>query len=238
MLKAAGRNAGFTLFEILIAISIFAVLATMVYSSLNAVVSKNDAIKGGVEVFAMGKNCLNRISRDLIGAYVTRYPEYEPPGFDNPADPYRFQGEEEYIGSGSFPRLRFASTAHLPMGSAPVVAGLAEIRYYVIKSEEVDDQYILKRADTPFPYDTDPDWEPGDADDPVLCEGIEELTFTYYDDEGNSQTTWDSDADFHKYATPRAVSVEMTVGTKNGAHRFFTRIDLPVYRERLDNVQE
>lgn len=232
------RNSGFTLLEVLIAIAIFSTLATMVYGALNAVVSKNDAIKGGVEIYGMANSCLNRISLDLTSVYVTQYPEYKPPASDDPPDPYRFQGEEEMSGSGSFPNLRFTSTAHLPMGSEPVPAHLAEIRYYVVKSEDSESEYLLKRADTPFPYDITEKWDADKADDPILCEGIESLKFTYFDDEANLYETWDSESENTKYATPRSVAVEMTIKTKSGSHRFTTRIDIPVYREKVEDVPQ
>ncbi len=231
------KNAGFTLLELLIAISIFAVLATIVYSSLNAVLSKNNAIKGGVAVFEMAKNCLSRMSQDLTSIYVTQYPEYETPNMENPPDPYRIVGEQEFSGAANFPKLRFASTAHLPI-STDATAGLAEIRYYVEKTEDSDDGYVLKRGDTPFPYDIDVDGYLEDRNDPILCEGIESLDFTYYDAEGNTHETWDSDSPSQKYATPRAVMISLTVKTKNGSHSFSTRVDIPVFREGLENVRQ
>ncbi|MGM0453267.1 MAG: PulJ/GspJ family protein [Thermodesulfobacteriota bacterium] len=232
-----GGKSGFTLLEILIAISIFAVLATMIYSAFNAVISKNNAIKGGLEVFDMGKTCLSRISNDLSGVYVVRYPEYEPPDFDDPADAYGFYAENRFIGSTDFSELRFVSTAHLPLGNE-TKSGLAQIRYYVTESRESETGYVLRRADTPFPYDIEKaDFEQTE-NDPVLCEDIASLTLTFYDAKGDAYETWDSDAESMQYATPRAVKIELTLETENGSHAFSTRVALPVYREKLENVRE
>lgn len=231
------RSGGFTLLEILIAIAIFAVLATMVYSAFNAVVSKNNAIKAGTADFEMGKTCLSRISKDLTGLYVIRYPEYQPPDFDDPRDPYGVLAEKDFVGSTSFAELRFASTAHLPI-TGGTDAGLAQIHYYVTDSGDSETGYVLKRGDTPFPYDIDED-EIGDTEnDPVLCEDVSSLAFTFYDAEGNAYESWDSDAESNQYATPRAVKIELAIKSGKGAHRFATRVTLPVYREKLENVRE
>lgn len=230
-------NSGFTLLEILIAISIFAVLATMIYGAFNAVVSKNNAIKGGMEVFEMGKTCLSRISKDLSGVYVTRYPEYEPPDFDDPADAYGFYAENRFIGSTDFSELRFASTAHLPLGDE-TKSGLARIRYYVTESSASETGYVLRRADTPFPYDIEKAAFEETENDPVLCEDVASFTLTFYDAKGDAYETWDSDAESKQYATPRAVKIELGLKTEKGAHEFSTRVALPVYREKLENVRE
>ena len=233
----SARTRGFTLLEILIAIAIFAVLATMVYSAFNAVISKNNAIKAGTAVFEMGKTCLSRISNDLTGLYVIRYPEYQPPDFDDPRDPYGILAEKDFVGSTSFPELRFASTAHLPIAGS-TDAGLAQIHYYVTDSEDSETGYVLKRGDTPFPYDIDEDEIEDTQNDPVLCEDVESLAFTFYDAEGNAYETWDSDAERNRYATPRAVKIELAIKSEKAAHRFATRVTLPVYREKLENVRE
>jgi prepilin-type N-terminal cleavage/methylation domain-containing protein len=61
---------GFTLFEILVSISIFAVLATMVYSSLMRSCQKMKRSRGATAGFEMAKNTMNRISMDLTTAFL------------------------------------------------------------------------------------------------------------------------------------------------------------------------
>ncbi len=242
--SGAGRQQGFTLLEILIAIVIFAVLATIVYGSFNAVISRTNVIKDESAVYDMAGNCLRRISKDLQAVCVDRYPLFKPPDFDDEPDPYRFEGDIEYVGSEQFPRLNFASSEHLPLSKGQpekkaFPAGLARIRYYVEKDSGSVSGYVLKRHDSAFPYDDEPDRRiPDRKNDPVLCTGIKELKFTYQDGQGNDYETWDSDSETVEYATPRAVRIVLKISSDNGEHSFSTRVILPVYREPLKRAEK
>lgn len=232
---------GFTLIEILVSISIFAVLATMVYSSLNAVLSKNDAIKESVSAFEMAKNTLNRMTIDLKAAFVEQYPEYQIPGINDPPDPYRFYGEESFAGAERTSRITFAAAGHLPI-SSDVVSGLARIMYYAERDDDPEENtMVIKRSDIPFPYDIDSgqrhDAIHDTAPDPVICEQVTSFALTYIDEEGQTHETWDSDSERYRFATPRAVVIELAIAGENQIHEFFTRIAIPVYRKRLENVR-
>ena len=247
--ESRGRTAGFTLIEILISISIFAVLATMVYSSLNAVLSRNEAIKEAGNVHDMAKNALNRMTMDLTAMFVEQYPEYQVPGINDPPDPYRVLGEEDYVGGNLASRLTFVSTEHLGI-SSDIVSGLGRIVYYVEapgdrpgnrfadRHGDRDERgLLLIRSDRPFPYDIDPDAPINSAEDPILCEGIESFSLTFVDENGQIHREWNSDSETYRFATPRAVIIHMKVASKNGTHDFTTRVDIPVYRERLEDIR-
>ncbi|MFP4255659.1 MAG: type II secretion system protein GspJ [Desulfobacterales bacterium] len=242
---------GFTLLEILIAISIFGVIATIVYSTFNAVVSRTDAIKEEAAVSEMAATCLNRITMDLKALYAEQYPLYKPADYDDESDPYRFEADLDYTGNNQFSELSFASSEHLPMSgdrrdlsadNKTMRPGLTRIRYHVDRSQNSDTDsgqgHVLKRGDRPFPYD---DSESGDDDpenDPVLCRNITELEFTYRDSDGNWHETWDSDSENIDYATPRAVKVALKISTGGREYRFSTSIVLPVYREPLESAEQ
>ncbi|MFP3981174.1 MAG: prepilin-type N-terminal cleavage/methylation domain-containing protein [Desulfobacterales bacterium] len=239
------KSNGFTLLEILIAIVIFAVLATIVYSTFNAVISKTNAIKGQTSIDDMAAACLTRISRDLRAVYVEQYPLYKPPDSGDSPDPYRFAADMDYIGTERFSRLRFASTEHLPVSTGDPENGsasaeLAQIRYHVDKSDGSETGYVLKRGDTPFPYDIseNPASDTDPEKDPVLCKGVEAFKLTCIDAEGNESESWDSDSEAREYATPRAVRVELKIKAPDGTHSFSTRISLPTYREPLEDVKQ
>ncbi|MFW6080555.1 MAG: PulJ/GspJ family protein, partial [Desulfosalsimonas sp.] len=238
--KSRAEDRGFTLLEILIAISIFGVIATIVYSTFNAVVSRTDTIKQEAEVSEMAMSCLNRISKDLKALYVEQYPLYKPPDYDDEPDPYRFEADVEYTGSKQFPRLRFTSGEHLPMSgdrfdTSPdhekMAPGLASIRYHVDEAENSEDDplFVLKRGDRPFPYDDSGTVSDGPEKDHVLCTDITELEFIYVDSGGNEHESWDSGSENMDYATPRAVKVALKIAKGGREHSFSTSIALPVY---------
>lgn len=236
------QGGGFTLLEILIAIAIFAMLATIVYSSFNAAVSRTGAIKEGQAAYEMGANCLRRICADLTGLYVEPYPLYQPPDYDDPKDPYAFAGGIAYPGAESFSRLSFASTEHLPISGGPAEnglrpGGLARIRYHVEPGPNPDAGFVLRRGDRPFPYE-EPPYGDDPENDPILCTHVSELEFTFYDAGGEAHESWNSDEQTVKYATPRAVGIYLKIKTEQGEYPFSTRIALPVYRDALERVEK
>jgi general secretion pathway protein J len=228
----AVRQGGFTLLEILLAIFIFAVVMSTIFGTFNAVVSRTDAIKNGMGGYEMARTCLNRIAEDLTTVYVDRKPLYAPRDFDDGPDPYRFFGKETFEGNKSFSWLRFAATDHLSLNGGQET-GIAEIVYYVKEEGYPESVFVLKRADTAYPYDEDYEFEEKESD-PVLCEDIEEFSLVYIDQEGNELETWDSDADLSKYASPRAVFVKLKIKNNESVYGFETKIVLPVFREKFE----
>jgi len=218
-----GPSEGFTLLEILIAIFIFAVVLTTIFGSYNFIFSSTDAFDSGIAVHESARNCLNRMTTDLQAVYVSFPPAYTPPGFDAPPDPYRFSGGIDTVENTSFPRLRFSSLAHITFENSRQ-AGIAEIVYYVQPGD--NGTFILRRSDALYPYK--PFQEKGT--DPVLCENLKSLKITYYDAEGADADRWDSDADEFKYATPRAVGIQLELGNGSFSQQFATLVALPAYR--------
>lgn len=219
---------GFTLLELLIAITMFGVVATIVYSTLNAVLSKTNDISRASDSFEMAKTCIERMTLDLTGLYVEPFPLYAVPGLSDPADPYRFLAKIELAGGNRFSTLRFTSTEHLEISDFPDTR-LAEIRYYITPSDDPDQGYLLRRADTAFPYDIDQNARQSD-NDPIMCTNIAALEFTLYETDDKTEEEWDSDSDFSKNTTPIAVGIHLELESGNTTRSFYTRVALPVYR--------
>lgn len=218
---------GFTLLEILVAIFIFAVVVTTIFGSFNSVFSRGETLQDDIAVYEMAKRCLNRMSADLRQAHVALKPAYVPPASGDAADPYRFSGEVVYRGTSGFHRLRFASRAHLPMGSSSG-SGIARIVYYPV--EDGNGGMVLRRSDRLEPA---AEFEESPAD-PVVCENVRAFACTFYDSEGKAQDGWDSDADEYGYGTPAAVGIRLEIGDQERPAVFKTRAVLPVFRERSE----
>ena len=214
---------GFTLLEILIALFIFSVVVTTIFGSYNFIFSTTDAADNDSVAYESARNCLNRMTTDLQAVHVAFPPAYTPPGFDASPDPYRFSGETDTVGNTVFSRLRFSSLAHIAFEKSQQ-EGIAEIVYYVQPGD--NGTFILRRSDTLYPYN--PFQEKGT--DPVLCENLKSLKFTYYDAEGADADHWDSDSDEFKYATPRAVGIQLELGNGSFSQKFTTMVALSAYR--------
>lgn len=217
---------GFTLLEILIAIFIFAVVITTVFGSFNFVFGKIGIIEESKTTYEMAKDCLNRMSIDLASAYFLQSPAYKPPKEEGESDMFRLVGKLSDTGGEDFGQLRFTAMAHLPL-QQPQRDGVAEIIYYV--TADRDGTNVLRRSDR---LDFS---EPRDnlTGDPILCEKVKSVTFTYIDAENDEKETWDSDSADVGYATPRAVRIRLEIGTDENFHTFETTILFPQYRQAL-----
>jgi general secretion pathway protein J len=146
---------------------------------------------------------------------------------DEDPDPYRIVGEASDPDIGDFPRLRFGSLAHIPFDRADY-GGIARIVYYV--QEGFENDYQLRRSDTLSP--TEP-FERKESD-PVLCDHVKSLKFTYYDQEGTAHEGWDSESDVSHFATPVAIEVLMEIEKEAHAALFDTMVKIPVLRDALE----
>jgi general secretion pathway protein J len=225
-IKKSKWIAGFTLIEILLAFLILGIVVTTVLASFNAVFSTTDALNSSSRYFDMAKNCLMRMTLDLEAAHVQQPPLYKKPEFDDPPDPYRMVGSIAEVGGTSFAKIRFASTAHIPLEKSRR-GGLAEIVYYV--QAKNDGQVVLKRADHLYPY---PDFEESGGD-PVLCTDLKSLAFKYYDADGAEFDEWDSESDEYQYATPAAIRIQLEIGDETTSYAFETTVHPATRREKI-----
>jgi len=220
-------SAGFTLLEILIAIFIFAVMLTTIFASYRTVFSNTDVINKNQAYYKMAQGCLNRMAIDLQSIHVALPPAYTTPDFNAVPDPYSIVGDTVYIQGLVFPRLRFTSLAHLPFNKNQP-DGIAEIVYYVQDTD--DNKFVLKRSDNLYPLQT----SEAKASDPILCEGLKSLEYTFYDRQGTEYEIWDSELEEFGYATPRSINIKLELDTGSDALLFETRVTLPVSREQKE----
>ncbi len=221
--KTAGRHRGFTLLEILAAIFILAIVVSMVMASFDGVFSNVDRINAGSDIYEMGNGALTRISADLNALHVMAYPRYVPPDMDADPNIYRLKGEVRNVSGQSFGWLRFTSLAHLPFNQE-ATEGIAEIIYYVRQLE--DGQFVLQRSDKLYPY---PEFEENESD-PVVCEQLREFKLTFFDRQDRETEEWNSEDDDYEYATPKAIGIQLTIGSEETNYTFGTQITLPAYR--------
>ncbi len=222
------QTAGFTLMEILVSITILAIVVTTALASFNAVFSTTEVLDESASIHEMANTCFRRIALDLKSIQISQRPLYKPPEFDQPPDPFRLVATtEDTAGTGFAQNLRFTSRAHVRLEKSPR-EGIAEITYYL---QPTDDGHLaLKRADNLYPY---PAFEKKGSD-PVLCKYVKSLSFKFFDTEGNEFDVWDSDSDEFGYATPKAITLKLELAMKTEVHTFETMVSLPISREKSE----
>lgn len=220
----ADRRSGFTLMEIVAAIFIFSIVIGLVMGSFEGVFSNADHLNAMTDLQEMGNACLNRVTTDLQAIHVTDYPRYHKPDIDDKPDLYHVLGSDEASAGEGTPLLRFASLAHLAMSHEPR-EGIAEIVYYLQQSGR--DNVVLRRADHLYPYPEE--FEPNTTD-PIMCEKVRSLEFTYFPVQGDPRKKWDSQRVDDDYATPRRIGIILEIGDKDAPLRFTTQVTLPMFR--------
>ena len=228
LLMIPAKRDGFTLLEIMISILIFGVVITTVFASYRSVFFSTDKIHDGFDLYGMAGSCLNRMVLDINEAVIALPPEWEKPDVDSDPHPYRVVGDQSNGLGGDFSQLRLASRAHVSLDGT-LQEGIAEIVYYV--SEDAEGERVLRRADRLYPYEK----EEESAADPILCEKVKSLVFTYVDEEGDTHQEWDSESEGDGYATPKGVQILLEVGDAESESFFFdTMVTLPVVREAIE----
>ncbi len=191
------RN-GFTILEILIALSILATVLSIVFTSYTATFRIIGETESQAEIYQMARIALERIIEDL----ACTLPEDTKTSKSKDTDEESgFSGENEDIQGRSADSMRFRSWAHLVFSDQDQPWGAAEISYYVEEDEEEEEGLVLYRSDTPL---LDLDKEPGEEGGGLpLCKKLVSVDFTYRDDD------WEDHDDWEEEGIPRLVSVSL-----------------------------
>lgn len=205
-------SAGFTLFEILIAMMILSFVFTTLFVSYRQLVGNAQAVARKNTLTEMTAAALHHVQADLKAAFILLPPFYRPPEAQ-PTKPsaYRFTGKTTPVGSTTFADIRFVSGRHIDLDGVGA-DGLAAIRYYI--DEDDNREFSLKRQDRLVAFDAMEVLIP--RPDPVVCEHVNRFEITYFDSEGNPQDEWDSESDFFGYATPTAIRIVLGVASPDG----------------------
>ena len=219
---------GFTLLEIMISIFLFAIIITTILASYQSVFFKSEKIDAGLDLYTMAGSCLNRMAADISGIAISLPPKYRKPEMDSEPDPFRIVGDTSNLLAGSFSKLRFASRSHVGLDGTGQT-GVTEIVYYV--DEEEDNKLVLRRRDRLYPYQ----FPQEEIQEPVVCEHIKSLDFTYYDVDGEPYDSWESESGEQGYGTPSAIQVKLEIGrTESESLVFNTLLMLPVLRDAIE----
>ena len=218
------KRRGFTLLEILIAIFIFAVVLTTIFTSYTGTFRIIDETESQTDVYAMARIVLARIQEDLESISFKETKTSEPEeSFPQSA---MFLGENNEINGRDADSLRFLSRAHLIFNEKDENPGIARISYYVSENEE-GDSLVLYRSDTP-----ELEEPPGEGTGGlILCDGLFSMDVTYYDADGEVYEDWDSSGDEFKNKLPKMVSILLEFGNDENhekQHKFMTSVALPM----------
>ncbi|MBN1625098.1 MAG: prepilin-type N-terminal cleavage/methylation domain-containing protein [Deltaproteobacteria bacterium] len=222
-MKPANDIKGFTLLEILIAISLFAALTAMLYPAYIGTFHNMDITESHASVYRMARIAIDRISEDLACACI--------PGTDEDGDSdltysHAFLGTDSELYGRNADSLEFISEEHLPFNDA-ISAGRGRIKYY-IKEHEDEDGFILYRSDNLELGNKSEYEETGEL---ILCKDVNSLNYTYWDEDGEDSDYWDSSSGSSKGKLPSMVTVELEFRNEFDPElpiKFITSISIPM----------
>jgi len=212
---------GYTLIEILVAILILGIVLSTIYASYTGTFRIIGQIQYDAEIYGMARSTLDRMARDLQSAALWR-------------GAFTFKTKSYTLGNREFMRVIFRSMAHIAFSDKEAPEGISVIEYSVVEAkEEGKEGYTLLRMDSLY---RDPEKESSPTDGFLLCNQVEALTYTFYDDSGKEHESWDSGTkvvEVQKNRVPAAVLIRLSLineTDRKRPHRFMIRVRLPFNR--------
>ena len=199
---------GFTLLEVLVSVSILAIILASVYSAYTSNVESAQWADESRQAHQIARGVLERMSRDLEAACLDL-----PPG----AEGVRLEliGEDRVSAEGDpVDRIDFAAFAHLDPAGAAHAPDLCEVGY-LLEEDPDRESWILFRRDSVLPDD-----EPTEGG--VLQEmsgSILGLDLRYQDFEGKMWDQWDTSAEDAPQAGHLPALVFVTLRVRTGEDR-------------------
>ncbi len=237
----SNRHKGFTLVEVLVAVTIFGIAVSTLFSSFNIIISQIDPINSGLDDYEMAQAAMDRIKKDLMSLCLTQYPVYLPPDMESSDDPDRFKFVSKTVSldGNSYTQLRFASFEHIAF-NRDQQSRIGIINYYVESLE--NGTIVLKRSDIGFVF-FDESLENKTKNDPLLCERVKVFELIFIDQEGKPHEDWNSDSSNFDFATPYAVRIKLVIqdpgrsGERSDkrSNSFSTTLVLPSIREKNES---
>lgn len=194
--RCACSARGFTLVEVLVAISILAIVLTSVYGIFSSVSTARGRLDADSADYHRARVIFDRLGRELRGAYFA-------PNFTS----LTFVGEA--AGDGNLNELELTTTAVSPLSQTG--SGIARVRYRLVRDrEDPENRLVLLRSEQPA---YQPVSEVSDGDMMRLAAGIENLTIRYYAN-GQWQAGWDGRT---SGGLPEMVEMTLQLRTRQGA---------------------
>ena len=167
------KNIGFTLVELLLAIFIFSIVVSTVYGSYRVTFGLVNRTEQKLEIAGKAHVVLERITEDISSLMQT--------------DGARFTGEQHENSGMRGDSLSFVSAVHIGLTKKDDLGGYSLIQYSAEEDEETG-LLNLYRSGSPLLPGTDGDDTEGQKY--LLCDGLKEVKFLYFNDEGVESEEW------------------------------------------------
>jgi general secretion pathway protein J len=192
------QQGGFTLIEVLVAVTVAALVLLSAYGVVAGVGSVRERLETEGEGYHRARVIFDRLGREIRGAYLSPRPETPTP----------FTAGKDERGN---PFLTFATTAGTPAGGGR--GGLAVVRYQLADDPEPGSSgKVLLRSERPL-------FVPEAAPASRLAAGVEQMRVRFFAD-GSWREQWQE-------GLPQLVEVSLTMTAGRTAVPFLSTFELP-----------
>lgn len=202
------NHRGFTLIEVLLAISIMAIIGSLIYTSYSSIIQVTEENRVISEEYQTARLILNRISNELTGAILAK---------ENPDEETTFK----FIGETDRLYLTAAISRWLKEDSKE--NEICEIEYFLSSESEEGYTSLLRREDPTVD---------GSLEGEILelGESVTGIEFIYYSEDGTETDEWNSDNQGSNVRRlPKAVKITLIFDDeKRGMRRYSTVAGIPV----------
>jgi general secretion pathway protein J len=214
--RAPRREAGFTLIEVLLAVTLLAMVSTLIYGSFARTFDAIDFVEGAQGRYHDVRLALERISREISMAFI-----YDCREVDTPTGEETFRTLFKSERQSDADRLVFTSFGHLRMVRDSNESDQNVLTFYGEDDPEDRNVTNLMRKEKSR-IDGEPE-EGGQAE--ILCRGIESLHFEFWDE---TKTEWVEEWDCSQIERlnqlPKLVRITLTVLDETGKELPLTTI--------------
>jgi len=213
------NKSGFTLLELIVAITILAIITSFIYGVYTGSVKTIDETREKIDIYENGRMVLERMSNELRSTAVPIDKGVAP-------DVTFFSGTNDEIGSVHADEIQFitrSNATNYRQNGRPILMGV----YYFLKTEEDEegetmkkDTYTLMRSEEPiFSRDF-----MEDVKEEEFIDGCSGLDFEYYGESGWVDEWDDQDGGDQEGNVPSAIKITLSMKPKNGKEITLTTI--------------
>jgi general secretion pathway protein J len=201
-MNGAGKKFGFTLVEVMIALTIVAIIASLIYGSFARTFDVREQVGQSLERYHSMRVALERMAREISMAFV-----YTCQQVDTPTGERRLQTLFKLEHEGKFDKLTFTSFSHLRLFKDVHESDQNVLSYFGDDDPKHSSQYNLMRREK-----TRIDGQPEEGGETqVLCPDIKELRFDFWDEVKNDWVDdWDCSRIERQNRLPRLVRIKLT----------------------------
>lgn len=230
---SGGFLTGFTLIEVMVAITILAIIMSFIYTTFTATLEAKRYAEGRAELYQTGWQILSRISRELESAYLVKV-ESNDVFWEPPAD---FVGKDSWHQGRRMDTLTFTTLAHRDFSSLwrsfaakkeeepdSNESEHAAISYFCQVEDYASDNVILLHRENSAMMN-DPSAEGGGVFE--MAERVREFRLRYYDEEDKEwKDRWEWEVG--DLTLPVVVEVTLTLQDLSGHEATFsTLVNIP-----------